>query len=65
MHNLNISGDNSPFFYLYKTWVNQNHSKKNIWQDLTGKRGPKVPLSKRSRLAVHQRTHKSWFNSGK
>ena len=33
MHNLRASGNNCPIFYLSETWINQNHSEKNIWQD--------------------------------
>jgi hypothetical protein len=28
VHNLRITGDERPVFYLDETWVNQNHSKK-------------------------------------
>ena len=34
-------GDTRPIFYLDETWVNQNHSRKDIWQDSTGRGGLK------------------------
>ena len=39
MHQIRISGDMRPIFYLDKTWVNQNHTLKSIWQDRFCTRG--------------------------
>ena len=33
LHQLKTSGDSRPRVYLDETWVNQNHTKKYIWQD--------------------------------
>jgi hypothetical protein len=33
VNNLRISGDECPILYLDETWVNQNCSRKYIWQD--------------------------------
>ena len=52
IHSLRTSGDDRPIFYLDETWVNQNHSKKDIWQDSTGRGGLGVPVGKGSRLIV-------------
>ena len=51
-HKLKASGDTRPIFYLDKTWMSQNLSQKDIWQDSTGKDSLKVPLDKGSRLII-------------
>ena len=62
MHNLRISQDDRPRIYLDETWVNQNHSKKYIWQDSHGNGGLKVPVGKGSRLIVcHAGSEKTGF----
>jgi hypothetical protein len=35
VHNIRVFGDIWSVFYLDKTWVNQNHTVKYIWQDST------------------------------
>jgi hypothetical protein len=52
MHNLRVSGDTRPIFYFDVTWVNQNHLRKDIWQDSTGRGGLKVSVGKSSRLII-------------
>jgi hypothetical protein len=52
MHNMSICGDECPISYLDETWVHQNHSRKNTWQDLTDNGGLKVPLRKGSRITM-------------
>jgi hypothetical protein len=52
MHQVTVSGDKRPVFYLDKTWVNQNHTLKYIWQDSASNGGLKVPVGKGSRLIV-------------
>jgi len=52
MHELRTSGDSRPIYYLDETWVNQNHSIKNIWQDSQNNGGLKVPVGKGGRLIV-------------
>jgi hypothetical protein len=49
MHSLKDSSDECPLCYLDETWVNQNHSRKNIWQAL-GEVGHKVPPRKGSKI---------------
>lgn len=62
MHDLRASGDTRPIFYLDETWVNQNHSRKDIWQDSTGKGGLKVPIGKGNRLIIcHAGSAKTGF----
>lgn len=41
-----------PVIYLDETWVNQNHSRKYIWQTSTSSGGLKVPVGKGSRIIV-------------
>lgn len=52
VHNIRSSGDSRPIFYLDETWVNQNHSRKDIWQDSFGRGGLKVPVGKGGRLII-------------
>jgi hypothetical protein len=52
IYSLRISRDEHPVFYLDETWVNQNHSRKCIWQDSSRKRGLKVPSGNGSRLTM-------------
>jgi len=54
LHNLRASGDSRPIFYFDETWVNQNHTRKDIrvWQDSSGRGGLKVPVGKGSRLII-------------
>jgi hypothetical protein len=40
--NIRISGNEHPLLYLEKTGAYQNHFRKNIWQDVTGKGSIKV-----------------------
>jgi hypothetical protein len=34
-HNMSFSGDECPIFHLDETWVNQYHSRKNTWKEMT------------------------------
>lgn len=52
MHNLRECGDTRPVYYLDETWVNENHSKKYIWQDSKESGGLKVPVGKGGRLII-------------
>lgn len=52
LHQLKTSGDSRPRVYLDETWVNQNHTKKYIWQDSKKNGGMRVPQGKGSRLIV-------------
>jgi hypothetical protein len=52
IYNLRISGDEHPVFYLVEIWVNQNYSRKYIWQDSSRKRDLKVPSGNGNRLTV-------------
>jgi transposase len=52
MHQIRVSGDKRPVFYLDKTWVNQYHTLKYIWQDSTSNGRLKVPVGKGSQLIV-------------
>ena len=62
LHNLRRTGDTRPIFYLDETWVNQNHSRKDIWQDSTGRGGLKIPIGKGSRLIIcHAGSAKTGF----
>jgi hypothetical protein len=65
LHNLSISGDERPVFYLDETWVNKNHSEKCIWQDLSRKGGfggLRIPPGKRSRpILFHARPAETGF----
>jgi transposase len=54
-----------PIVYLDETWVNQNHSKKYIWQDEACKGGLRVPVGKGRRLIVcHAGSEKFGFVEG-
>jgi hypothetical protein len=35
VHNMSFSGDECPIFHLDETWVNQYHSRKNTWKDMS------------------------------
>jgi hypothetical protein len=62
VHSHRIAGDERFVFYLYETWVNQNHSKKYIWQDSSRKRSLRVPPGKERRLIVcHAGSAKTGF----
>jgi hypothetical protein len=52
VRNLRITGDERPLFYLEETWIDQNQSKKYIWQDSSRKGGLRVLPGKGSRLIV-------------
>lgn len=52
MNQLRSSNDSRPIYYLDETWVNENHSRKYIWQDTTESGGLKVPPGKGNRLIV-------------
>jgi hypothetical protein len=43
LHNLKISADECSIFYLDETWVNQNCSRKYIWQDKSRKGSLEIP----------------------
>ena len=47
------SGDSRPIIYLDETWVNQNHARKDIWQDSSGRGDLKDPVCKGSRLIIY------------
>lgn len=52
MHDIRNENNPRPIIYLDETWVNQNHSRKFIWQDSTKNGGLRIPLGKGSRLIV-------------
>ena len=52
MNNLRVMGDERPIYYLDKTWVHQNHTKRYIWQDSFGNGGLKMLTGKGNRLIV-------------
>jgi hypothetical protein len=52
VYKLRISHEH-PVFYLDETWGNHNYSRKCIWQDLSRKRGLKVPSGNGSRWIFH------------
>jgi hypothetical protein len=54
MHNLRVFGDEHPIFYSDEIWVDQNHLRNSIRQDLTGKGNLIVLFRKSSRIIVHQ-----------
>lgn len=65
MHNVRKEDIRRPIIYLDETWVNQNHSKKFIWQSLDDKCGLKVPIGKGSRLIIcHAGSEKFGFING-
>lgn len=39
-----------PVIYLDETWINQNYSRSNIWQNNEGTKGLKIPTGKGSGL---------------
>lgn len=62
MDHLRASGDNRPRFYLDETWVNQNHSRKQMWVDNEDNGGFKTPVGKGSRLIIcHGGSSKTGF----
>lgn len=52
MNEIRESGDSRPICYLDETWVNENHSKKYIWQNSLESGGLKVPPGKGKRLII-------------
>lgn len=50
MNELRSSGDGRPIYYPDETWVNENHTRKYIWQDTSESGGLKVPPGKGKRL---------------
>ena len=52
MYEIRKENNPRPIIYLDETWINQNHSRKCIWQDSSKKGGLKIPLGKGSRLIV-------------
>lgn len=51
MHEIRLN-NSRPIIYLDETWVNQNHSRKYIWQNSLSSGGLKVPVGKGSRLII-------------
>lgn len=65
MCNLHQINDTRPIVYLDKTWVNQNHSRGQIWQNAQNTAGLKVPTGKGSRLLIcHAGSSKFGFVNG-
>jgi len=52
MCNLRQSNDTRPVVYLDETWVNQNHTRGQIWQNDQNTEGLKVPTGKGARLLI-------------
>lgn len=52
MCNFRQSNDTGPIVYLDEIWVNQNHSRSQIWQNAQNTEGLKVPTGKGSRLLI-------------
>ena len=52
MHSIRNELSRRPIIYIDETWVNQNHSRKYIWQDSMSSGGLKMPLGKGLRLIV-------------
>lgn len=52
MCTLRKNRDTRPVVYLDETWVNQNHSRSYIWQNIEGTEGLKVPTGKGCRLII-------------
>ncbi|KAF0712667.1 DDE 3 domain-containing protein [Aphis craccivora] len=52
MCNLRQSNDTRPVVYLDETWVNQNNSRGQIWQNAQNMEGLKVPTGKGGRLLI-------------
>jgi len=46
------NNDSRPVVYLDETWVNQNHTRGYIWQNLDNTEGLKVPIGMGGRLIV-------------
>lgn len=66
MCNLRQSNDTRPIVYLDETWINQNHSRVQIWQNTDGL---KVPTGKRRSIAhlscwFKQIRFYKWFKTG-
>jgi hypothetical protein len=61
VHNLRITGDERPEFYFDETWVEQNHSKKYIWQDSSRKEGLRVPPGKGLLCATQDQQKRALF----
>lgn len=65
IHQVKNEPQQRPIIYLDETWVNQNHSKKFIWQDDSQKGGLRVPIGKGRRLIVcHAGSEKFGFMPG-
>ncbi|KAF0703813.1 DDE 3 domain-containing protein [Aphis craccivora] len=65
MCNLRQSNDTRPVVYLDETWVNQNHSRGQIWQNAQNTEGLKVPTGKGGRLLIcHAGSSKFGFVNG-
>jgi len=52
MCNLHQSNDTRPIVHLDETWVNQNHSRGQIWQNAQNTEGLKVPTGKGGRFLI-------------
>lgn len=65
MHDLREDPLQRPIVYLDETWINQNHTKKYIWQHSSNEGGLRVPIGKGSRLIiVHAGSAKHGFIEG-
>lgn len=66
MCNLRQTNDTRPIVYLNETWVNQNHSRGQIWQNAQNTEGLKVLTGKGSRLLIlcHAGSSKFCFVNG-
>jgi len=65
MCNFRQSNDSRPIVYLDETWVNQNHSRGQIWQNAQTTEGLKVPTGKGGRLLIcHAGSSKFGFVNG-
>lgn len=65
MCNLRQSNDTRTIVYLDETWVNQNHSRGQIWQNSQNTEGLKVPTGKGGRLLIcHAGSSKFGFVNG-
>lgn len=51
MHEIRESG-NIRIFYTDETWLNQNHTRKQCWQNSDGSGGLKVPTGKGGRIII-------------
>ncbi|XP_025191598.1 uncharacterized protein LOC112591881 [Melanaphis sacchari] len=52
MNEFRRNGDTRPVVYLDETWVNQNHTRRRIWQNEENTEGLKVSTGKGSRLII-------------